>query len=108
MLTYADLRTPVYALTRLVTGIKHALALTIGSCVGAHTKDTWRETRTVVLPDMQGLGVGTCLLFYCRRIYVTTIHQTNLGRPTCKALVQLHASIYSLHFKQILLGSSPL
>jgi GNAT superfamily N-acetyltransferase len=32
----------------------------VGSLIqpGAYTKDTWRESRTVVLPDMQGLGLG--------------------------------------------------
>ena len=32
----------------------------VGSLIqpGKYTKDTWRESRTVVLPDLQGLGVG--------------------------------------------------
>ena len=40
--------------------LKHELVGFVGSLIqpGKFTKDTWRESRTVVLPDLQGLGLG--------------------------------------------------
>ena len=40
--------------------LRHELVGFVGSLVqpGKYTQDTWRESRTVVLPDLQGLGLG--------------------------------------------------